>query len=117
MITGINDSKALTKHVSFKCKYKFDDRKCKSNEKWNNDKCRCECKKHHISERVYICNPAICSCKNGKYLASIIDNSVITCDKFINSDAEAKSYDKEIKTIPKYIICEIKVSILYLLFY
>ena len=29
IITGINESKTLTKHVSCKCKYKFDGRKCK----------------------------------------------------------------------------------------
>ena len=33
--------------------------------------------KKHICERDYIRNPAICSSKNGKYLASIIDDSVI----------------------------------------
>ena len=47
----------------------------------------------------YIWNPATCSCKNGKYLASIIDNSVIKCDEIIEADAEAKLYDKETKTI------------------
>ena len=40
-------------------------------------------KKHH--EKDYIWNPATCSCKNGKYLASIIDDSVITCDEIINT--------------------------------
>ena len=47
----------------------------------------------------YIWNPATCSCKNGKYLASIIDNSVIKCDEIIEADAEAKLYDEETKTI------------------
>ena len=28
MITGITESKILTKHVSYKCKYEFDGRKC-----------------------------------------------------------------------------------------
>ena len=28
---------------------------------------------------------AICSCKNGKYLESIIDDSVITCDEIIDT--------------------------------
>ena len=53
-------------------------------------------KKHHKCEK----DPAACSCENGKYLASIIDNSVITCDEII--DAE------ETKIIPKNIICETK---------
>ena len=47
MITGIDESKTLTKHISCKYKCKFDGRKCNSNQKWNNDKCPCERKKHH----------------------------------------------------------------------
>ena len=39
MITGINKSKNLTKHISCKCKCKFDGRKCNSDQWWNNDKC------------------------------------------------------------------------------
>ena len=39
----------------------------------------------------YTWNPATCSCKNGKYLASIIDDSVIMCDKII---------EEETKTVP-----------------
>ena len=54
MITGINEQKTLTKDVSCKYKCKFDGRKCNSNQKWNNDKCRCECKKHHIREKKII---------------------------------------------------------------
>ena len=38
-------------------------------------------------------NPALCSCENGKYLASIIDGLVITCDEVI--DAKAKSYNEK----------------------
>ena len=80
---------------------KFDGKKYNSNQWWNNDKCPFECKKHHICKKDYIWNPATCSCKNGKYLASIIDNSVITCDQIIDADGETKSYDEETKTIPK----------------
>ena len=38
MITGINKSKILAKHISCKCKCKFDKRKFNSNQKQNNDK-------------------------------------------------------------------------------
>ena len=41
-------------------------------------------------------NPATCRCQNGKYLASIMDDSAITCDEII--DAEVKSNEKETKT-------------------
>ena len=39
MMTGINESKPLTKLVSCRCKCKYDGRKCNSNQKWNYDKC------------------------------------------------------------------------------
>ena len=41
MITGINELKTLTNHISCECKCKFDGRKCNSNQKWNNNKCQC----------------------------------------------------------------------------
>ena len=44
--------------------------------------------------RDYIWNPATCNCENGKYLASIMDNTAIICDEV------RKSYGEEIKTIP-----------------
>ena len=45
----------------------------------------------------YIWNSTTCSCENGKYLASVIDDSAITCDEVIESyeeDAEARLYNK-----------------------
>ena len=53
MIRGTNESKTLTKHMSCECKCKFDDRKFNSNQKWNNDKCWCECKKHHVKKIIF----------------------------------------------------------------
>ena len=45
-------------------------------------------------------NPATWSCNSGKYLPSIADDSVITCDEII--EAEAKSYDKKQVSMKKY---------------
>ena len=39
MITGINESKTLTKHISCERNYRFDGRKCNSDQLWNNVKC------------------------------------------------------------------------------
>ena len=104
--TEISESKISTKLTSCKCKYKFDGRKFSPNQKWNSNKCRCKCKKNHTCEIDYVWNPPTCSCKNGKYLASIVCDSVITCDETI----------QETKTIPtsfnaKNIICETKKNI------
>ena len=70
------------------------EKKCNSNQWWNNNKCRCGCKNIHVCKKDYVSNPATCNCENGKYLASIMDDSAIMCNKVI------KTYDEEIKTIP-----------------
>ena len=48
MIAEINESKSLTKHISCKCKCRFDGRKCNSDQCWSNSKCWCKCKKGHV---------------------------------------------------------------------
>ena len=112
--TGINKStKTSTKDISCECKCKFDGRKCNSDQWWNNDKNGCKSKKRHVYEKDYIWNPATCSCKNRKYLASIMNDSAITSDKIIDS------YDEETKTIPTNFnenkaVCKPKDSIFYL---
>ena len=39
MVTGINESKTLTKYISCEYKCKFYGTKCNSNQCWNNNKC------------------------------------------------------------------------------
>ena len=51
-------------------------------------------KKHNTCKKEYVWNPTTCICENRKYLASILDGSVIMCDEVI------EPYNKEIKTIP-----------------
>ena len=51
MITGVNESKTLTKHISCESKCRFDRRKCNSDQWWNNDKCRRESKKSQVCEK------------------------------------------------------------------
>ena len=51
MITEINESKTLAKHISCESKCTFDGRKCNSNQWWNNNKCWCECKRLHVCEK------------------------------------------------------------------
>ena len=54
----------------------------------------------NVSVKIQIFNPATCRCKNCKYLTSIIDDSVITCDEIMeelfknysNSNCSNKKY-------------------------
>ena len=45
---------------------------------------------HYVCKKVFFWNPATSRCKNGTYLGSIIDDSVVLCDRVI----------EETKTIP-----------------
>ena len=85
MITGINELKTLTKHISCECKCKFDGRKCNSDQWWNNEKCQC---KKHVCEKIMFGILLHAVLKNGKYLASIMDDSIITCDEIIEPHDE-----------------------------
>ena len=44
-------------------------------------------------KKIIFGNPSTPNCKNGKHLASIMDDSAITCDEVI------ESYDNETRTI------------------
>ena len=52
MITGINQSKTLTKQISFECKCRFDAKKHNSDQWWSNYKCQSECEKRHVREKI-----------------------------------------------------------------
>ena len=111
MITGINESKTLTKHISCECKCKFDGRICKSDQWWNIKRCWRECKKGHVCKNKNVSDSVTFTWKNGKYLASIMDNSVIMGNEVTDS------YNEEAKTIPtnfsgKKEICLITIALL-----
>ena len=79
VIIRINESKTLIKHIWCKYHCNFHGRNCSLNQKWNNDKYWYKCKnpkEHRVSQKVFIQNPATWCCENGKYVGSIIDNSI-----------------------------------------
>ena len=69
MIKRTHESKTMTKHISCKCRCKFDGRKCNSNQKWTTINV-------HVSAKIQ---------ENNKHLESIIDDSVIMCDETIDA--------------------------------
>ena len=49
----------------------------------------------NVCQKDYVWNPATCSCKNGKYLASVMDVSVIMCDEVIESYNEETNFNEK----------------------
>ena len=84
LISNKNEAKAIAKHISCDCKWKFNSKTCNSNRKWNNKRFQCDCKNYHKSKKHYNWNLSTCTCENRKYLRNIADNSVIACDEIIH---------------------------------
>ena len=71
MITGMNESKTITKHISCNCKCKFHGKKYNLNQKWTKHKSYCECGnpiKHFVCKKDYILNPTACAYEDGEIL-------------------------------------------------
>ena len=73
--------------------------------------CLCECKKCHARAKDCIWNPGTCSCQNEKYLASIMDDSAITCDETTKKKIISNKFWW------KKLSYKMKISIFYLPFY
>ena len=70
MITRINESGLLIKHISCDCKCKFDGSKHNLNQKWNKPKCKCEFK--NPINHCLCWNRSICSYESNEYLKNYV---------------------------------------------
>ena len=82
IITGINESKVLTKDISCEFICKFDGKNVNQVNSGITIYADVSVKKY-ICEKSYVWNPSTCICENRKYLESIMDDSKINCDKVI----------------------------------
>ena len=72
------------------------EKKCNSDQWWNTHKYRCECKKRYVCEKnFFFQNSSTCGCENEKYLASIMDNSIIMCDEVKESYGEETNFNEK----------------------
>ena len=44
LVSGTNETRHIEWHEMCKCKCRFNSSVCNNKQRWNNDKCRCECK-------------------------------------------------------------------------
>ena len=75
IITRIDETETIVKHISCDCKGKFNATIYNSNKKWNNETCPCEFKNHRMCKKDYSWNPSTCTCGNTKHLKRIVDDS------------------------------------------
>ena len=102
LMSRINETRQIIWHKTCKCVCRLSSAICNSNQVWNKDKCRRECKEDLIDkgicEKGYIWNPSTCececdkSCDIGEYLDykncvcrnSIVDKLVEECTNVID---------------------------------
>ena len=113
-MSRINETRHIIWHKTCKCICRLTASICYSRRRWNDDKCRCECKElidKGICDRGFIWNPSNCececdkSCGIGRYLdykkcacwSRIVDRLVEECS---NVTDENKIYNETLNTIP-----------------
>ena len=119
-----NETHHMSWHETCACKCRLDSSVCNDKQRWNRDKCRCECKEL-INQGKYddgfICNPSICECECdksrdvGEYLdyvnfkcrERLIDGIVRKYDEGIDE----YDYGRVCKSFTLYIVLSITVFI------
>ena len=121
-----NEKRHIEWHKTYPCKCRLDPTVCNNNERWNNDKCRCECKELIDKGKCddgFIWNPSTCececdkSCDVGEYLdyvnckcrKRLIDKLALECENEIfNTTDTIWIADKK---------QHVKISVLFTLYY
>ena len=87
-----NKTKQIEWHESCKCVCKLDPIIFNNRQKWNKDKCRCECLVNKKCYNNFVWNPSNCKCECKKKAAHI---STEECEKIIgNKTVSIKKYNK-----------------------
>ena len=124
-----NETRHIKWHETYKCKCRLDASVCNNKQRWDNDKCRCECKElinKGICDKGYIWNPSNYKCesdkscdfgeyldyKNFKYRDKLVDKLVEEC----NENIEETSLVKFNSTKCKHNSCILYIALFSILF-
>ena len=113
LMSRTNGTRFIKWHETCKYKCRLDASVCNNKQRWNNDKCQCECKElidKGICDKAYIWNPSNCkchcdkSCDFGEYLdyenckcrKRLVDKLIEECNENIEEEIKIfhKSEDK-----------------------
>ena len=69
LMSRTNEARHINWHEMCMCKYSVDASICNNKQRWNDDKCRCECKElfhKGVFDKGFIWNPSNCECECDK---------------------------------------------------
>ena len=81
-----HETRYIKWHETFNCKCRLDANVCKNKQRWNEDKCMCECKElieKGVCDKRFIWNPSICEreCNKSRDIGEYLDYSICKCRK------------------------------------
>ena len=122
-----NETRHIKWHETYKCICRLDVIICNSKQRWNEDKCRCECKElidKGVCDKGFIFNPSNCECECDKScgISEYLDYSNCKCrKKIVDPLIEECTENIDIATIDNenkcsfsivYIVCIVLFSII-----
>ena len=57
----------MAENISYDCRFKINNTRSNSKQKWNHKTCQCECKNDRDCEKDYSWNSSTSICENSKY--------------------------------------------------
>ena len=81
-----NETRSIKWHETYKCTRRLNGMICNNKQRWNKDKCRCECKElidNGVWDKGFIWNPSNCECACNKScnISHYLDYSDCKCKK------------------------------------
>ena len=115
LMSRINETRQIIWHETCKCVCRLTSAVCNNKQIWNEDKCRCKCKKDLVNKMVcdkgYIWNPSNCACECHKscgigqylyYKSCVCRNSFVDklAEEWTNVIDENKIHNETLNVIP-----------------
>ena len=97
-----NKTKNIKWHETCKSECRLDAIVCNNKQRWNNDKCRCECKEFidkDVCNKRFIWNPSNCKCECDKScnISEYLDYKNCKCKKMLVNKLECNETIDEVK--------------------
>ena len=104
LMSRTNKTKKIKWHENCKCKCRLNASVCNNKQRWNNDKCRCECKElidKGIWDKGFIWDPSNCKCDKLCDVGEYLDYKNCKCrkrliDKLVEESSENTDGNKMI---------------------
>ena len=113
LLERINETRKIVWHETCKCVCRLTSAICNDRQKWNENKCKCECKEDLIDkitcDKGYMWNPSTCSCECDRYCETdqyldykncvcrkkIIDDLIEQCTSIVDMDTKNNTLSKK----------------------